>query len=214
MNKAEYIFQQLKAQIINQEILTDSIVRTEDLCVRYHVSSSPAREALMRMCSLGVMRPLPRQGFELIRLTARDFCELQEFHILLLRGAVVPVITRLTDADAELLMSYHSSRVGVDAAYNYAQVITNTIARLSGNSLLYRTMLQNNTVCELSFAQFTTNHNTSFAFWVDDHIIEAICRRDIDAAYAALDEMEEHLTRAVKKYEEFLLHLEMEQQSV
>ncbi len=216
-NKADYVFQQLKGQIIRQELRSGDIVRTEDLCAQYHVSSSPAREALQRMCSLGVMRAVPRCGFALVRMSERDFREQSDFYLLLMRGAAPLVVERMDEAGTEALMQYHSSRCPEPRQHGYTALagekptLNQTFIRLSGNSLFLRLMRQNDVTRSLAFAQFTANHGVPYAYWVEDQLIEAACARDLPAVLSTLDEVSVHLERAVQKYSEFLLQLELEE---
>ena len=208
-SKTDYVFDQLKARIINQQIRSGDVIRTEDLSRELQVSSTPVREALMRLCTYGVMRALPRCGFELIRMTARDFREYNAFHMLLLRGAAPGALKNMDERAEELLRRCHS------AEHPQPQKATGELLQLymnlSGNALYARMLRQCNETRQLAFAQFTVNHGTPFAYWVNDHLIEALCARDATALNAALDEMQQHLDRAVEKYEAFLRELELEE---
>lgn len=206
--KTDYVFEQLKARILSQQIRSGDVVRTEDLSRELQVSSTPAREALMRLCTYGVMRPLPRCGFELIRMTARDFREYNAFHMLLLRCAAPGALQNMDEQAEALLRRYHSS------VHPQPQKATEELLQLymnlSGNALYARMLRQCTETRQLAFAQFTVNRGTPFAYWVNDHLIEALCARDAQALDAALGEMQQHLEQAVEKYEAFLRELELQ----
>ena len=210
LSKAEYVSRYLRQQIIDGKLASGDIIRTETVCTQCHVSSSPAREALMRLCSIGIIQPIPRCGFVLVRPSAQEFRELLEFMLLLQRDAAMRILTQLDEKGVRELQSFLSKNMdctipGTDirAADNRA-ALNMLYMRLSGNALYCRLMQDLSLKNEFAFAQFKTNYNVRYAYNVSDALIEALIARDRTAVLAALDEIAVHTQRAIDKYEQFL----------
>ena len=80
--------------IISGEIPTDSIISEKSLVERYHVSKSPVREALVELCSEGVLRSIPRYGYAVVRLGPRDVRDILAFRAVLEPGCLAGVLER------------------------------------------------------------------------------------------------------------------------
>ncbi len=50
----------------------ESIISEKQLTERFGVSKSPVREALVELCSQGVLKSIPRQGYAVVRLSERN----------------------------------------------------------------------------------------------------------------------------------------------
>ncbi len=86
----------LKRQIYDQ-MLNEILVGTykpdvpfteKELVEKYNVSKSPIREALIELCTEGVLRSIPRYGYEVIRIADRDIKEAKEYRMILECGGL------------------------------------------------------------------------------------------------------------------------------
>lgn len=86
----------LKRQIYN-DIFNDillgnhqlnSHITEKELVERFNVSKSPIREALIELCNEGVLRSIPRYGYEVIKIAERDVKDARELRIILECGAL------------------------------------------------------------------------------------------------------------------------------
>lgn len=80
-------------QIINERMLTE----------RYNCSKSPVREALLSLCNDGILRNLPRYGYEIVRMTRDDVENMQQFRYLLEGGMVMKVIDTISGEQLQKL---------------------------------------------------------------------------------------------------------------
>ena len=96
--------QNLKAQIytaifesiIKGEYPPNHIIREKNLIERYGVSKSPVREALVALCNEGVLRSMPRYGYEVVRLTNYDVQNILNFRFILESGSLSQCIPSIT----------------------------------------------------------------------------------------------------------------------
>lgn len=86
----------LKRQIYN-DIFNDILIGSpqlnthiteKELVERFNVSKSPIREALIELCNEGVLRSIPRYGYEVIKIAERDVKDARELRIILECGAL------------------------------------------------------------------------------------------------------------------------------
>lgn len=86
----------LKRQIYDQ-MLNEILIGTyqpevpfteKELVEKYNVSKSPIREALIELCTEGVLRSIPRYGYEVIRIADRDIKEAKEYRMIVECGSL------------------------------------------------------------------------------------------------------------------------------
>lgn len=74
--------------IIHGEYQPESILTEKILVEKYQVSKSPIREALIELCNEGVLRSIPRYGYEVIKITDNDVREVQSFRLIVECGSM------------------------------------------------------------------------------------------------------------------------------
>lgn len=79
----EQVYFQLLESITKGEFQPNEILNEKALVDRYSVSKSPVREALIELCTEGVLRSIPRYGYEVIRLTDRDIQNIREYRLVI-----------------------------------------------------------------------------------------------------------------------------------
>ena len=68
------------------------------LIAKYGVSKSPVREALLSLCADGVLKNIPRYGYEVIRLTMDDIAEMLQYRYILEFGILRANLDAFTEA--------------------------------------------------------------------------------------------------------------------
>ena len=71
---SEEIYDAIIAAIIQGEIHSDSVVTEALLMERFHVSKSPVRESLVRLCHENILVSIPRVGYR-IQSVDREYLE-------------------------------------------------------------------------------------------------------------------------------------------
>lgn len=88
---------QIMESIFASEFKPQQILTEKALIDRYGCSKSPVREALVSLCSDGVLRNIPRCGYEVIRLTRDDIDEILNYRLILESGFLKSCYDRITD---------------------------------------------------------------------------------------------------------------------
>lgn len=79
-------YQAILDGIINGEYKARQIINEKELVEKLGFSKSPIREALATLCNEGVLRNLPRYGYEVTQLTKDDIVEILNFRFMLEGG--------------------------------------------------------------------------------------------------------------------------------
>lgn len=94
----EKIYYQLFESIMRGEFQPGEIINEKSLIESFGVSKSPVREALIELCNEGVLRSIPRYGYEIIRLTDQDVHNIREYRTVLECGYFEKHWDRVTPA--------------------------------------------------------------------------------------------------------------------
>lgn len=82
------IYDSILNGIIQDEYKPGQILNEKELTEKYKVSKSPVREALISLCGAGVLRNIPRYGYEVVRLTREDIQDILRFRLILESGCL------------------------------------------------------------------------------------------------------------------------------
>lgn len=72
----ERIYNAIWEGIANGEYRSDHLFNEKALVEKYQVSKSPVRDALIELCSDGVLRSIPRYGYEIVRISGKQLQEI------------------------------------------------------------------------------------------------------------------------------------------
>lgn len=92
----DQIYAAIFEDIIKGKISPSEVLREKELIEKYNVSKSPVREALVQLCSEGVLVSKPRFGYEIVRLTRRDISDILSYRSILEGGALKQSIKNIT----------------------------------------------------------------------------------------------------------------------
>ena len=87
-NLKEQIYAKIFEDIIRGEYGPEDVLREKALVEKFHVSKSPVREALIELCKEGVLRSIPRYGYEVLRISDRDVEEIRGYRLILECGCL------------------------------------------------------------------------------------------------------------------------------
>ncbi len=77
------IYQELFSRILKKEFLPDSFLVEKQLCEIFNVSRSPVREALIELCSDGILKNIPRSGYRVLPVSEKQMREAFRMRLLL-----------------------------------------------------------------------------------------------------------------------------------
>ena len=80
------------------EILTEGA-----LVERFGVSKAPVREALIELCKDGILRSLPRLGYQIVPVTLQEMIDLLDFRVDLELSNLRRAAGRITESDIRCL---------------------------------------------------------------------------------------------------------------
>ena len=72
-------YQTLRQAILSGELAAGFFASDRELCERFSFSSTPVREAVLRLCDVQLVEVLPRKGMRVCALMADDMCEMNFF---------------------------------------------------------------------------------------------------------------------------------------
>lgn len=82
------VYNAVLESILNHEYKANQIISEKELIQKYGHSKSPVREALVTLCNEGVLRNIPRCGYEVVGLTMSDVRDILQFRYFIESGAI------------------------------------------------------------------------------------------------------------------------------
>ena len=80
-NLKEYIHDQILKEVIEGTLQPNMILHEKKLMEQYGVSRSPVREALIQLCSEGILCNYPKRGYEVSAITEEENQNIMQFRI-------------------------------------------------------------------------------------------------------------------------------------
>src|SRR5665647_1667241 len=99
----EKVYDQLRADMISCRLAPGTDIRENELALRFGVSKSPVRDALMRLEREGLVITLPRQGYRVAPVSVADVQDMFHLRDALERACMERIVRRAGDADLALL---------------------------------------------------------------------------------------------------------------
>ncbi|WP_288960835.1 GntR family transcriptional regulator [uncultured Sulfitobacter sp.] len=195
----EKVYVELKTSIIVGDIQQGAVFNEAELAARFSVSTSPVKEALSRLRQDGLVRVIGRRGYAVTELTLQDFHDLIEIRIVLECAACELAARLVTDdhvaqmralSSVEMdLLDGESRRAFTRANQDFHELIP----KIAGNARMLRAIQQN--FVDMQRALFLDIARGDEVGLIHDHddIIEALARRDPQAARRA---MYQHIIQA------------------
>lgn len=157
------VYKQTLDGIIRGEYKPNQIINEAELVSKFGFSKSPVREALIALCSEGVLKNIPRYGYEVVRLTSRDAQELLQFRFLLESGLLreCEIYTSLTSEQFhELYRLDDLCNASVEDMWLHWEHNTNfhlKLVSLSGNRYAWEQLKRSMDILKRAYAQFYWN---------------------------------------------------------
>ena len=183
------VYQRIRAGILSCGLKPGSLVQENDLALRYEVSKSPVRDALLRLQEQGLVDVLPRKGYRIKPVSVADAADMYEMRALFERACITRAIEHASDPVLRKLERFRRSGKTPDLpawiAYNRAFHIA--VAEAAGNPRMTRAardiIEQFDRITYMSMTHFDLDHLPAL---VGEHaaLIDAMQRRDKRAALA------------------------------
>lgn len=82
--------------IMKGDYASGNLISEKMLCEKLGISKSPVREALVDLCSQGVLRSIPRHGYEIVRYTEQTIRNIVQYRVLVECGCLEECFERIT----------------------------------------------------------------------------------------------------------------------
>lgn len=177
------VYEQMRAEILACVHQPGSLLQENDLALRYEVSKSPVRDALLRLQEQGLVDVLPRKGYRIKPVSVSDAADMYEMRAMLDRACIARAVEHASDATLQALDRFRKSGKTPDLpawiAYNRAFHIA--VVEAAGNARMAHAaraiIEQFDRLTYMSMAKFDIGNLSAL---VAEHVelIEAMQRRD------------------------------------
>ncbi len=130
----------------------------KELVEKFAVSKSPIREALIELCHEGVLRSIPRYGYEVLKIDDRDIANVKSYRILVECGSLerywdnLP-LDRIRTMQAELEQGRHA-KTDLLGHWNRNSTFHLNLISLYGNQYLYEALASALKLMARAYTQF------------------------------------------------------------
>ncbi len=99
----EQIYEQLRADILDCTLAPGAEIREGELALRFGVSKSPVRDALMHLQREGLVQTLPRQGYRVASVSLADVDDMFHLRAALERACMERIVRHADDEQLRTL---------------------------------------------------------------------------------------------------------------
>lgn len=155
------VYQETLDGIIRGEYQANQIINEQELVTKFGFSKSPVREALISLCNEGVLRSIPRYGYEVVRLGSKDVREILDFRLLLETGLLRECYQKITGEQLDELYRLDDlCNESVDDMWVHWEHNTRfhlALATCSGNAYACQQLQKSMDILKRAYAQFYWN---------------------------------------------------------
>lgn len=192
------IYNSLGECIIRGEYQPNDILTEKVLSEKFGCSKAPVREALVALCNEGILRNLPRYGYEVVRITREDIDEMLKYRQLLEGGLLQTSIHSIRDRQlAQLRALDERCREVGDILWNHWDNNTTfhlTLAGYAGNKYIEKQLGRVLSTLKYAYGQYHWDRWEERCSEDVKHyhqrLVDCIEARDLDGA---LDNLEKDL---------------------
>lgn len=210
-NIKDRMYRNILESIIRGEYQAEMILTEKMLVDRYEVSKSPIREALIELCNEGILRSIPRFGYEIIRITDRDIQDVQNFRLLIECGSMEKHWHLLRPERIQAIIDDNSGCEECDAFEHWEHNSNFHLELIAcfGNKFVYNSLSDALRFLSRAYAQFYWDqwHRTKFVSKEEHHrkILLYIQEGNKEKALKALEEDINEFARGDEFYKPIFL---------
>ncbi len=93
----DQVYQNILEGIVSSEFPLDELLAEKKLCEQFGVSRSPVREALGELTREGILKSMPRAGYQIVRISEKQMRDAFQMRLLLEREGLDQAWERLND---------------------------------------------------------------------------------------------------------------------
>lgn len=192
------IYDSVLDDILSDQYKPGQMLTERELMEKYACSKTTVREALVALCHEGVVKNIPRCGYEVIRIGTREIADMLEYRHVLEKGCLELCINQLRPDQIQRLRDLNIAccdpALGGDlwSHWEHNKTFHLELISFAGNKFAHDRLSDVMDVLKRAYAQYYWDKWTRTVITSDmkNHIvlIEALERRDFPAATAALKE--------------------------
>ena len=199
---AEIAFQAIKKAILEKRLVPDVIYNEKVLADELGFSKTPVHEALTTLSVKGFVTIIPRKGFQVRALSAKNIQDMYEFRTTLERAVVVKIVPDITDESIDHLKSILDNITSTDDPTqlgNLDQDFHSYLASLTENLYIIEALDNLWELCAWIAVRAMTNDTRNHEPMLQEHmtIWEGLKARDTQLTIQAMDR---HLRMAEERW--------------
>lgn len=132
----ERVYEELRADIISCRLAPGSEIREGELALRFGISKSPVRDALMHLQREGLVITLPRQGYRVASISLSDVEDMFHLRAALERACMERIVRHASDEQLRTLDRFRSFVPGAweGGFVSYNRAFHRSLAELARNA--------------------------------------------------------------------------------
>ena len=99
----QFVYRQIIEGLCSGRLSSDAILTERQIVTHYGVSKAPVREALIQLCYEGVLRSIPRCGYQVVPISAELIQNLTDLRLVLEPASLPTVLENLTEEKIQCL---------------------------------------------------------------------------------------------------------------
>ena len=189
----QIVYDEMLKSIIGGQYTAGQILNEQTLIHEFGYSKSPIREALITLCNEGILRNIPRYGYEVIQFTSNDINEIMSYRRILECGLLQNCFYNISTNQLNQLKSAQSSSLplaaGTSLRWENNQNFHMLLASFADNEYAYKQLLSTMKILQIAYSQ------KNWSLWENDNrsetdphdeIIAGIETKDLAKAEGAL----------------------------
>jgi len=192
------IYEAILTGIYQDKYKPEAILTERELVDAFGVSKAPIREALLTLCNEGVLKNIPRLGYEVVKLTTDDVKEVLRFRCILECGCMAEFCGKLNEAQLNELQQLSQLCCSQDASENmqshwqHNEAFHLKLISYAGNAYAYQELFRSLTLLRRAYSQFYWDKWTPSIISMDmkahKPLIDALAKKDLGRAQQYLKE--------------------------
>jgi len=199
---AEIAFQAIKKAILEKHLVPDEIYNEKVLADELGFSKTPVHEALIVLCVKGFVTMLPRKGFQVRALSAKNIQDMYEFRTTLERAVLEKIVPDITNESINHLKAILDEIASTDDPAHLGNLdrdFHSYLASLSENLYIIEALDNLWELCAWIAVRALTNDTRNHEPMLQEHVTiwEGIKARDSRKTIQAMDQ---HLRMAEERW--------------
>lgn len=155
------IYRSMLNDILEGRYVPERPFTEKELTEKYQISKSPIREALIELCNEGILRSIPRYGYEVLRIKEKEVKDAKDARIILECGALEHYFDRLSKERIEylstILDSDHTENDDIQHHWDRNSHFHIALMESYGNDYLVSVLNRSMILMKRAYAQYQYN---------------------------------------------------------